>query len=298
MGIKAQMAVSCGLLPVLLALGVYAAVAATIMQTSEIEEDNTDLLAKLNADLDALIETGETMDTAPAAAAPPAPPPSPEAVETKAKYGHVHHNEKPMASLTAIPGYKPSDKEKAEAKDPDPFKQGKTYTPELRHHEERVKAKDPAVFDLNHFKTPAAKIKRAQKIAQDIHKLVHGEPETPGKRTLRLIKQKGEKDAAFLHRIVQAKERRDNEDRRKSRKRQKKLKKQKKKPKLAVKDRIEATLDKEDENYVKSIGKKGLEPWAVAEVEKEGRDPQTGKMGAPPLVKYKDAKGHDQYHHP
>merc|ERR1711934_791862 len=164
MGIKAQMAVSCGLLPVLLALGVYAAVAATIMQTSEIEEDNTDLLAKLNADLDALIETGETMDTAPAAAAPPAPPPSPEAVETKAKYGHVHHNEKPMASLTAIPGYKPSDKEKAEAKDPDPFKQGKTYTPELRHHEERVKAKDPAVFDLNHFKTPAAKIKRAQKL--------------------------------------------------------------------------------------------------------------------------------------
>jgi len=299
------MAVRCGLLPLLLALGVYSTVAAPIMQTSEVEEDNAELLAKLNADLDALIETGETLETAQVVSATPAPaaapPPSPaeerrmdmgkEAVEKKRKYGHVHHNEEPMASLTAIPGYEASEKEKKEANDPDPFKQAGTFTKELRAHERNMRKDPKREMSLNVFKSTNAKKARAMLIAKRIHKLIHGEPETPTQTTVRLIRQKGEKDAEFLHRIVKANKIEAADDEKKASQRKKQGQKEKQNPKSAFTLKIEEKLNKEDKKFVTSNNTQPA-PWALAKVNEEGGP------SAPPLVKVKDVNGNDQYRHP
>merc|ERR1711998_282144 len=266
------------MLPLLLALAALAVVvpASPIMPLPEdAGEDSGALLTKLNDELDALVETGETSTVA---FAPP-PPKIPTRAEveshavkqsnkpdlpskrdtSKEEASHSPREEmkdpykgKPMPTLSMIPGYKETAEDKRDRLDPDPFKQRGTYTKDM-------KAKD----------------ERAKKIARDIYHLIHRPiakkvEETAEERSIRLMKEKFGRSSRFLTRILKANRRKDRRDKKRTRVRNKRLRKEKRKPKLAFKHRIQNSMDKADRKLEKKLKSMKPEPWAVKQAMKEG----------------------------
>jgi len=303
------------MLPLLLALAALAVVvpAAPIMPLpEETGEDSGALLTRLNDELDALVETGET----PVAFSPPPPkiptksevqadavmqskkPDLPSKKDTsKEKASHSPREEvkdpykgKPMPTLSMIPGYKETAEDKRDRLDPDPFKQRGTYTKDMKSQDDHYKwaNKNPVTEsgvkrpwdEIRDFKDPKSKVDRAKKIAHDIYHMIHRPiakqvEETAEERSIRLMKEKFGRSTRFLNRILKANRKKDRKSKNRSRARNKRLRKEKSKPKLAFKHKIRNTMDEQDRALSKKISKMKPEAWATKKVLEEGK-PKTG----------------------
>merc|ERR1711998_587183 len=280
------------MLPLLLALAALAVVvpASPIMPLPEdAGEESGALLTKLNDELDALVETGETSTVA---FAPP-PPKIPTRAEgeshavkqsnkpdlpskrdtSKEEASHSPREEmkdpykgKPMPTLSMIPGYKETAKDMKAQDDHYKWANKNPVT------ESGVKRPWDEIRD---FKDPKAKVERAKKIARDIYHLIHRPiakkvEETAEERSIRLMKEKFGRSTRFLNRILKANRRKDRRDKKRTRVRNKRLRKEKRKPKLAFKHRIQNSMDKADRKLEKKLKSMKPEPWAVKQAMKEG----------------------------
>jgi len=296
----------------LLALAALAVVvpASPIMPLPEdAGEDSGALLTKLNDELDALVETGETSTVA---FAPP-PPKIPTRAEveshavkqsnkpdlpskrdtSKEEASHSPREEmkdpykgKPMPTLSMIPGYKETAEDKRDRLDPDPFKQRGTYTKDMKAQDDHYKwaNKNPVTEsgvkrpwdEIRDFKDPKAKVERAKKIARDIYHLIHRPiakkvEETAEERSIRLMKEKFGRSTRFLNRILKANRRKDRKSKKRSKARNKRLRKEKRKPKLAFKHKIRNTMDEQDRALSKKLDKMKPAAWAMKKALEEGK---------------------------
>jgi len=263
------------------------------------------VLTKLNSDLDALLETDEAAPVLPTqsrpmvktnqANAPVLPTKAHPMVKTHQDHAPVlpfepktdaekiqaaKHDKKPPIKNGVV-----SKEEQAaeNGTNRDPFKEMGTYTKAMFKHDQNVRwhldhpkkkngVKRP-YDDLNDFRNPEDKRKRAQKIAKDIYKIIKKPiakrvQKEKEKREEYAITRKGKKDAAFLHRILVKSKRRDTKERRKDRKQRARMAKEKKRPKLALKNKFNAMMRKEDEKFANM---KVPDSQSVAEVEADGK---------------------------
>jgi len=310
------MATRCVRVSLALAFATITVMGAPVEHTDSMgdsDAERMDYLTQLNAELDALVETGESGQypsvpkVAPkypsnaemqAAAVRHAltktvPVDKDESHETKSESSsdssaddipEDKDDKTPIPSLTSIPGYRPTPEDKRDAKDPDPYKQRGTFTKEMANYDDHLKwAQKNKVEEggvkrhwdeIIDFQDPKEKIDRAKKIANDIYQLVHRPvakkvEETAEERAIRLIKERGQRSAAFLNRILRKNQSADRKDKKRVRSRRKRDRKERKDPKLAIKHRIHAALANEDRKLVKSL-KKTPEQWAIDEAEKDG----------------------------
>merc|ERR1712185_355970 len=200
-------------------------------------EGTADLLAKLNNELDALVETGESANVvqvhvpSPQIPTPkqverhavkqankPDPPRKEDNSKKEAKSAPREevkdpYEGKPMPTLSMIPGYKETPEDKRDRLDPDPFKQRGTYTKDMKAQDDHYKwaNKNPVTEsgvkrpwdEIRDFKDPKKKVERAKKIARDIYHLIHKPiakkvEETAEERKIRLMKEKFERSTQFL----------------------------------------------------------------------------------------------------
>lgn len=180
-------------------------------------------------------------------------------------------------------------------KDKDPFKQRGTYTKEMKQYEKEEKwHKDhPKKVDgrkkkydpLNDFKNPEDEKKRAAKIARDIYNIIKKPvakkaEEIDEQRRIRLIKEKGKRDAKTLRRIRKAIVRRDRREKNRQRKDDRRMAQEKRHPKKAVKNRIQSTMASEDKKLEKDPPQASAA--AIAAVEKMGQPARDKIAGRPP----------------
>merc|ERR1711998_88707 len=236
-----------------------------------------DVLERLDNELNALVETDET------------------STDARSAMDDVLNNVKSE-----------EEQSQADKNDKDPYKQRKTYTKEMKKYEQDVKwhkehpKKKGGIIKkydpLNDFKSKADMQKRARKIAKDIYKIIKKPvakkaEETALQRSVRLIKERGIRDANMIKRIRKAIIRRDKREKTRQRKSDRRLAKEKKKPKLAIKNSIRRTMAKEDKKLEKDP--KMPSAAAVAAVEASAEKPEDKLKGFQPTKPIGNDPGDD-----
>merc|ERR1712100_65034 len=194
----------------------------------------------------------------------------------------------PIPKMPTEPPFSPkeaTEDDALDAKDPDPYKQRGTYTPDIKAHEQHQawmlahpvteNGETRPWDDLNDFENPDHKVARAKQIADDIFELTEQQvaketAATQLKSKLKAIKKTFKKTNTFMKRIVKASKAADNEESIASQKRQQEAEHAKTDPKVSMQQKIEETMTKEDEELEHKVDNQEPAQWALDIVNKEG----------------------------